>query len=415
MRSGLGRMRACTAARSHLPPPQSGPPPRCSAPLSPGPGCIPRSGISPKAPMLQALGVRSKTFPKHLLLPPLSPPPPRRLRASCPNPSLSPSAPHGGAAPPCPKPSAPPAPPPAPTTAPRPHSAPAGLLRACATAAPLGERSRGGTPERESCEVPLVRLQPPRRAPRRPRRDCPVPCTPATAPRAPPLPTVAPLPARHRPQAPPQPSPAPPPLPEPLPAPAPPRSRQRQRGGGRSRCVSARGGRKGPAAPRETVPRTSVPAHQRPPHPTPGAALAGSRVPRGSAVGAEGGGGGKSGPAGVCCCGPRPCPAALRLSNVRSGGYGRGGPSTPRAAPAPLGPGSFAAAGLVLLPAAGQEYRPVLLQQPLHLSPRKTQHLLPGPGHGQGWLEPSDRRLRPALYNAFVKQLLEAPKSESTR
>lgn len=65
-KSKLETMCACAAAGSHLPSLQSGPL-RCSAPLCPGLGCIPLVRDAPKAPMLQALGVSSVSFPNHLL------------------------------------------------------------------------------------------------------------------------------------------------------------------------------------------------------------------------------------------------------------------------------------------------------------------------------------------------------------
>ena len=85
-----------------------------------------------------------------------------------------------------------------------------------------------------------------------------------------------------------------------------------------------------------------------------------------------------------------------------------------RATVASRQPFTLCPAVLVLPVLAVPEYRPVSLQQLLGLSPGKTQHPLPTPGHSQGWLELHDHRLKPALYNAFVKQLLKTSKNRAS-
>lgn len=145
--------------------------------------------------------------------------------------------------------------------------------------------------------------------------------------------------------------------------------------------MSGRGGRKGPAAPRETAPGTFVPART------------GSRPAWGRSLRVDSAPGLRAWPgaqqrfaaaATTLPCGPSRVKYKLRALWKR-------GAKHPQSCYAPrqlcLSP-SHCTAGVVLL-----------LQQLLGFSLGKTQHLLPSPGHGQGWLELNNHRLEPAPYN----------------
>lgn len=182
------------------------------------------------------------------------------------------------------------------------------------------------------------------------------------------------------------------------PAPAPPRSRQRQRGGGRSRCVSGRGGRKGPAAPRETAPGTSVPVRNGPSPPRGWSrrveGARGLRVDTGGPAAGERPSAGLVPRAATVPGGPSPV-------KYRLGGSWKGGARRPYSR---HGRGGCTAA----LQARRNRSRGGGAGIPLwSLSREKIQHLSPSTGCGQGWPELGDRRLNPALYNALVKQLLK--------